>query len=149
LAAIGALLVVSVGACDVGRPSVWVENDSPSVVAFFVDDLSMCCHQAGLYLVPAHTMAHIGSEGLGSSAVRVNVLGWMHEADHVGPCAPGDYDDTLYDVPGLASVRLLVDETGRPSVGFRPEPPGLPSLAFVPTGDLSEDELCRYIGFGS
>ena len=50
----------------------------------------------------------MGSDGLGSGDVTVNVLGWRHETNNVGPCAPGDYDATLYGVSPGAALRLLM-----------------------------------------
>src|SRR5450432_1322718 len=75
------LVVAWVGFFYFGRPSVWVDNRSSNAVTFFVTDLG--AGDAGWYKVPAHTVAHAGSDGLGSPAVRVNALGWNHVADHV------------------------------------------------------------------
>jgi hypothetical protein len=136
-----ALLGGVTGCFDATRPSVWAENRSARDATFFVTDDS--ASPAAWYVVPAHTTAHAGSDGLGSSDVRVNVLGWAHEINHVGKCAPGDYDDTLSNVPPVASVRLLIDETGRPSVSLSPEPPGLPHLAQAPLGNEPEDQRCQ------
>jgi hypothetical protein len=138
-----ALLVVSCAMYGPSRTSVWVENRSSEYATFFVTDLSD--GPSGWYIVPAHTTAHAGSTGLRFSAVVANVLGWGHEANHVSNCSPGDYDDTLYDVPDGSSVRLLIDETGRPSVSLAPEPPGLPQLALAPLGSMSEADRCQYI----
>jgi hypothetical protein len=138
--AILGLVILAITFGYASRPSVWVDNRSSSAVTFFVTDLG--AGDAGWYVVPAHTVAHAGSDGLGSPAVRVNALGWNHVADHVGPCAPGDYDDTIYDVPRFASVELLIDATGQPSVSLMPEPPNLPHLALAPLGNLPEAALC-------
>ena len=138
-----ALLAVSCAMYGPSETSVWVENRSPEAATFFVTDLSD--GPAGWYIVPAHSTAHAGSTGLRFPAVRVNVLGWGHEAAHVGKCSPGQYDDTLYDVPDGSSVRLLIDGTGQPSVSLVPEPPGLPQLLLAPIGAMSEDELCQYV----
>ncbi len=128
-----AVFVASLAACGLGRASVWVENRSSAPATFFVTDDSD--QPAAWFVVPANTTAHVGSAGLyGSPDVTVNVLGWQHEANHVDACSPGDYDDTLYDVPAGASVRLLIDETGRPSVALAQEPTGLPTLDAVPEG---------------
>ena len=143
LLVIVALLAVSCGIGGAGRTSVWVENRSSETATFLVYDLSD--GPAAWYMVPAHTTAHAGSDGLRFPAVVANVLGWGHEANHVSRCSPGDYDDTLYDVPPGASVRLLIEETGRPSVSFAPEPQGLPHLVQAPLGPMSEDQRCRYI----
>jgi len=138
IGSIGLIALVAGGllGCDVAQASVWVENRSSAPVTFFVTDNSD--RPTATYVVPADTMAHAGSAGLHISRdVRVNVLGWQHEANHVDACSPGDYDDTLYSVPARASVKLLIDETGRPSVAFAAEPSGLPALDAVPEG------LCR------
>ena len=146
---VSALLITVVllaAACGMYGPSgtsVWVENRSPEAATFFVTDLSD--GPAGWYIVPAHTTAHAGSTGLRFPAVRANVLGWGHEAGNVSKCAPGEYDDTLYDVPDGSSVRLLIEETGQPSVSLAPEPPDLPQLALVPLGPMSEEQRCQYI----
>lgn len=119
--------------CDVGHASVWVENRSSVPATFFVTDNSD--QPAAWFVVPADSTAHVGSTGLHISPdVRVNVLGWQHEANHVDACSPGDYDDTLHGVPAGASVKLLIDETGRPSVALAAEPSGLPALDAVPEG---------------
>jgi hypothetical protein len=110
--ALVAMVAVVASACVFGsgaRQSVWVDNRSSQAAAFFLEDLST--GPGGWFIVPAHTTAHAGSDGLGSSAVRANVLGWGREAGHVSECSPGNYDDTLYDVPGGASVRLLIEAT--------------------------------------
>jgi hypothetical protein len=96
--AIVALVASACTLVSAARPSVWVDNRSSQAAAFFLDDLST--GPGGWFIVPAHTTAHAGSDGLGSTDVRVNVLGWGHEAGHVSECSPGNYDDTLYDVPG-------------------------------------------------
>jgi phage-related tail fiber protein len=138
--------VICVAACSLvsnsSTASVWVENRSASAAAFFVTDNSDS--PAGWYVVPAHTVAHAGSTGLRvSSDVRVNVLGWGHQERHVSECSPGDYGDTLHDVPNGASVRLLIEASGRPSVDLGPEPPGIPALPLAPLGTLSEAQLCE------
>lgn len=141
-----AIVAVVVSACvfEGGGQSVWVENRSSQAAAFFLDDLST--GTAAWFIVPAHTTAHAGSDGLGTSAVRVNVLGWRHEANHVSECSPGDHDDTLYDVPGGASVRLLIEASGEPAVSLMPEPSGLPDLAPQPMmGPMTEADRCAYI----
>lgn len=125
LIVIVALVAVSSGIGGAVGTSVWVENRSSEAATFFV--------------------AHAGSDGLRYPAVVANVLGWGHEANHASKCSPGDYDDTLYDVPSGASVRLLIDETGRPSVSLAPETPGLPRLVPAPLGPMPEDERCQYI----
>jgi hypothetical protein len=67
-------------------------------------------------------------------------------AGHVSECSPGHYDDTLYDVPSGASVRLLIEATGEPSVVLMDEPSGLPHLTAQPVmGTLNEADLCEYI----
>ena len=134
------VVAVAVAIAEASRPFVWVENRSSQEATFFVTDNSL--KDAGWYVVPAHTSAHAGSNGLGSPDVRVNVLGWGHEVNHVSRCAPGDYDDTIYDVPRGASVRLLIDESGRPSVSLAAEPANLPHLASAPLGNLSEAQVC-------
>jgi hypothetical protein len=136
-----ATLVAGCGFTADDRPSVWVDNRSSVPATFFVTDNSLD-HPAGWFVVPARTSAHAGSAGLGSPDVRVNALGWNHEANHVGKCAPGDYDDTLHDVPRSSSVRLLIDEMGMPSVSLVPEPAGLVGLVPAPLGDLPEDQRC-------
>jgi hypothetical protein len=125
------------------RTSVWVENRSSKTAAFFVTDLSD--GPAGWYIVPGNMTARAGSDGLRFSDVRVNVLGWGYEARNAPRCSPGDYDDTLYDVPEGSFVRLVIDETGQPSVGVAPEPPGLPRLSLAPLGPMSEADRCQYI----
>jgi len=135
-------IAIAVGVGSASRPSVWVENRSSHEATFFVTDNSLDS-AGGWYLVPAHTAAHAGSDGLGSPDVRVNVLGWRHEVNHVGKCAPGDYDDTVHNVPRWTSVRLLIDETGEPSVSLAPEPVGLPQLVSAPLGNLPEAQRCR------
>lgn len=144
--ALVAILGVLVSGCALasGRQSVWVDNRSSQPAAFFLDDLST--GPGGWFIVAAHMTAHAGSDGLGTPAVRANVLGWGHEARHVSECSPGDYDDTLYDVPGGASVRLLIEATGEPSVVLMDEPSGLPHLTAQPVmGTLNEADLCEYI----
>lgn len=140
-----AALALTIAGCRVSPPpSVWVDNRSSEVAVFYVYDLGP--GPAPYYIVPPNTAAHVGSEGLTSSTVQVNVLGWRHEDNHVGPCSPGNYDDTLYDVPSNGSVRLLIDATGQPSVSLAPEPPSLPDLARAPLdGPLTEDQLCQRI----
>lgn len=137
---------VVMGACAVGtadRPSVWVENRSSQAAAFFVTDGSDA--PAGWYIVPAHTIAHAGSDGLGSPDVRINVLGWGNDAAYNdSECAPGLYDDTLYGVPTRASIRLLIEATGQPSVAIQAEPSGLPHLAPQPMGPLTRAGRCDY-----
>jgi hypothetical protein len=138
-----ALMLVVLAGCALGSPpSVWVDNESGSSAIFFVTDGSDT--QPGWYIVPPHTTAHAGSTGLGSPDVTANVLGWGHVARHVGPCSPGDYDDTLYDVPRGASVELHIDPTGQPSVTLATEPDGLPRLELAPLNGLSEDQICSY-----
>ena len=136
----GAVAAVQASARIAALPSVWVANLSPETATFFVTDNSD--RDAAWFVVPAHTTAHVGSGGLGSSDVRVNVLGFGHGANHVDKCSPGDYDDTIYDVPDHASVRLLIDDSGNPSVRLAPEPPGLETLPEVPLGNLPEAERC-------
>jgi hypothetical protein len=131
-----------IGAGD--APSVWVMNSSNDEVAFFVSDNSS--NPAAWYVVGPHTSARAGSAGLGSPDVRINVLGWQHEANNVSACSPGDYPDTLYDVPRGAAVRLLIGVSGEPSVAIAPEPSGLPVLAQVPLGNLSEAGRCAFLG---
>ncbi len=109
----------------------------------FVTDLSATSAQ--WYIVRPHTSAHVGSAGLGTGHVRVNVLGWGHEVRNVGPCSPGHYADTLYDLPPAASVRLLIDESGQPSVGRESEPSSLPSLSSASLDELTEDQLCHRV----
>ena len=119
-------------------------NQSGEDVAFFVSDNSTT--PAAWYVVAPHTSAHAGSAGLGSPDVTVNALGWRHEVNNVAACSPGDYDDTLYSVPAGAHVRLLIEPSGEPSVSLDAEPPGLPTLAQVPLGGLSEDGRCVFLG---
>lgn len=133
------LVVIVVTGCT-PVTTIWIENRSAEPHPLFVDNLSD--HPALWYIVPPNTIASAGSST--GEAVRVNVLGWRHEQGHVAPCSPGDYDDTLYDVPLAASVRLLIEEDGRPSVGFASEPPGLPRLPEASIGPLTEDELCAW-----
>jgi hypothetical protein len=143
--AIAVVIAVAIGGCGISRPpSAWVDNRSSQAATFFLDDLSS--GPAPYYIVRPHTSAHVGSDGLHTRDVRVNVLGWGHEAGHVGPCAPGHYDDTIYDVPPAGSVRLLIDVTGQPSVSLASEPPSLPNLARAPLdGPLTEDQLCQRV----
>jgi hypothetical protein len=143
--AVAIVIAVAIGGCGISRPpSVWVENRSAQAATFFLDDLG--AGPAPYYIVPPHATAHVGSEGLHTRDVVVNVLGWGHEADHVGPCAPGDYDDTIYGVPPGGSVRLLIDVTGQPSVSLASEPPSLPGLMRAPLdGPLTEDQLCQRV----
>lgn len=136
--------VAGIGAIGGSRPTVWIDNRSSQQVVVFVTDNGDGA--AAWYIVPPKSAGHAGSAGLGSPDVRVNLLGWRHEENHVGRCAPGDFDDTLSDVPRSASVRLLVDETGRPSVSLAIEPSGLAALEQAPLGDLSESDLCEAIG---
>jgi hypothetical protein len=139
-----ALLVV-LGASYLSRPpSVWIENRSSQQGVVFVTDGSS--RPAAWYVVPARTTVHAGSDGLGSPDVTVNLLGWQHEAGHVGRCAPGNYNDTIYDVPRGAPVRLLIDETGRPSVSLAPEPPNPAPLLQAPLENLSEAGICAATG---
>lgn len=140
LVVVTALLAAMLGACTVSRASVWIDNQSSQQAVVFVDDLGS--GPAPWYVVPAKTTVHVGSAGLGSSAVRVNLLGWRHEENHVSRCAPGDYDDTLYDVPPGASVRLLIEESGQPSVSLASEPPNLPTLDQTHFADQSEAGIC-------
>jgi hypothetical protein len=130
----GAIALVLLGVSALGiavslasRASVWVKNDSSESVAFFVTDLSD--GPGGYYVVPAHTTAHAGSDGIGltSRAVRVNVLRWR-EVVAGEPCTPTDYDDTIYDVPAGVSVELHIASDGQPSVTLAPEPSNLPQL---------------------
>jgi hypothetical protein len=139
------VIAVAIGGCGSSAPpSVWVDNRSAEAATFFVDDLGT--GPAPYYIVAAHTSAHVGSDGLGTREVRVNVLGWGHEAGNVGPCSPGQYDDTLYDVPAGGSVRLLIDVSGQPSVGLASEPPSLPRLERAPLdGRVTEEQLCQRI----
>lgn len=138
-------VLVAIGAWqESSKPSVWIENRSPDQAVIFVTDNSD--GPAAWYVVPAETSAHAGSGGLGSPDVRVNLLGWQHEANGVSSCSPGAYDDTIYNVPPEASVRLLIDETGQPTVSLAPEPPNLPNLAQAPLGDLSEAGICAATG---
>jgi hypothetical protein len=145
--ALMAIVAVVSSACVFGSgaaPSVWVDNRSSQSAAFFLTGLGD--GPAGWFIVAAHTTAHAGSDGLGSTAVRANVLGWGHEANHVSECSPSDYDDTLYDVPPGASVRLLIEATGEPSVALMAEPSGLPVLPAQPImGTFNEADLCQYI----
>jgi hypothetical protein len=123
---------------------VWVENRSSQAVVFFVDDLGS--DPAPYYVVPANTAARVGTPGLSTRDVRVNVLGWRHEANGVGPCAPGDYDDTIYDVPPDGGVRLLIEASGQPSVAMQVEPASLRLLERAPLdAPLTEDELCERV----
>jgi hypothetical protein len=145
LAAVVGVIAAVTGACGVGNPpSVWVDNRSAEAATFFVDGLGP---DAGpFYIVPPHTSAHVANPGLGWVDVRVNVLGWRHEEGHVGPCAPGNYDDAIYNVPARGSVRLLIDPSGQPSVSLAPEPPSLPDLNRAPLdGPLTEEQLCQRI----
>jgi hypothetical protein len=143
LVAIVALVASACVLASGARPSVWVENRSSQAAAIFLTDLSD--GPAGWFIVPAHTTAHAGSDGLRFSDVRANVLGWDHEAGHVGECSPGSYDDTLYDVPSGASVRLLIEATGEPSVRLMAEPSGLPVLTAHPImGTLNQADRCAY-----
>jgi hypothetical protein len=119
-------------------------NRSSEEVAFFVSDNSTS--PAAWCVVGPNTAARAGSDGLGSPDVRVNVLGWRHEANNVSACSPGDYADTLYDVPRGAAVRLLIEASGEPSVVLEPEPSGLPAVAQVPLGNLSEEGRCAFLG---
>jgi hypothetical protein len=143
--AIAVVIAVATGGCGISHPpSVWVDNRSSQAATFFVYDLGS--GPTPYYIVPPHATAHVGSEGLHTRDVLVNVLGWGHEADHVGPCAPGDYDDTIYGVPPGGSVRLLIDPAGQPSVSLASEPPSLPDLARAPLdGPLTEDQLCQRV----
>jgi hypothetical protein len=143
--AVAVVIAVATGGCGISRPpSVWVENRSAQAATFFIYDLG--AGPTPYYIVPPHTTAHVGSEGLHTRDVLVNVLGWGHEAAHVGPCAPGHYDDTIYGVPPAGSVRLLIDVTGQPSVSLASEPPSLPDLARAPLdGPLTEDQLCQKV----
>ena len=59
-----------------------------------------------------------------------------------------DYDDTLYDVPRSASVQLLIEESGEPSVRLVPERPDLVHLVQMPLDGLSEAERCATFGGG-
>lgn len=138
--AVLALVAPGLGACNLGGQSVWIDNRSPEQAVVFVDDLGP--GPAPWYVVPAKTTVHVGSAGLGSSAVRVNVLGWRHEENHVSRCAPGDYDDTLYDVPAGASVLLLIEASGQPSVTMAPEPAGLATVDQTHFADQSEAGIC-------
>jgi hypothetical protein len=136
------LLGVAVGMGNISRPSVWVQNRSAHDATFFVTDRGK--GPEGWLIVRAHTTAHAGSDGLGIGAqdVRINMLSWRHEAAQVGPCAPGDYADTLSSVPAGASVRLLIDKSGQPSVSLAAKPAGLPHLVNEPLNGSSEDQLC-------
>ena len=139
------VLLIVLGASYLSRsPSVWIENRSSQQAVVFVTDDS--ARPAAWYVVPPHTTIRAGSDGLGSPDVRANVLGWRHEADHLSRCAPGDYHDTIPDVPRGASVRLLIDETGQPSVSLAPEPPNLTPLPQAPLGNLSEAGICAATG---
>ena len=144
-AVVAATIAVATSGCGISRPpSVWVENRSAQAATFFIYDLGS--GPTSYYIVPPHTTAHVGSEGLHTHDVLVNVLGWGHEAAHVGPCAAGHYDDTIYDVPPAGSVRLLIDVTGEPSVSLAAEPPSLPDLARAPLdGSVTEDQLCQRV----
>ena len=143
--AVAVVIAVMTGGCEIGSPpSVWVDNRSSQAATFFVYDLGP--GSTPYYIVPPHTAAHVGSDGLHTRDVVVNVLGWRHEEGHVGPCAPGNYDDTIYDVPPDGSVRLLIGVTGEPSVSLASEPPSLPDLARAPLdGPLTEDQLCQKV----
>jgi hypothetical protein len=110
----------------------------------FVTDNSLS--PAAWYVVPPRTAVHAGSAGLGSPDVRVNLLGWQHETLGVSRCAPGDYDDTISNVPPGASVLLLIEETGRPLVSLATEPPNLRRLGEAPLNDMSEEERCAATG---
>jgi len=138
-------VALAIGGCAAGRsPSVWVENRSADAATFFVDDLGS--DSSPFYIVPPHTSARVSNPGLSTRDVRVNVLGWGHEVRHVGPCSPGHYDDTIYDVPSDASVRLEIAVTGEPSVSLASEPPSLPALERAPLdGPLTEDQLCERV----
>jgi hypothetical protein len=128
-----AFLLGTVAACSPGRASVWVENRSSQRATIFVTDNSD--QPAAWYLVAPSTTAHLGSGGLTISPdVRVNLIGWRHEADGVDACSPGDYQDTLYAVPAGASVKLLIEPNGRPSVSLAPEPSALAHLPAAPDG---------------
>jgi hypothetical protein len=95
--------------------------------------MASCSHQCG----------RVGPTPRRSTAVRANVLGWGHEARHASECSPSDYDDTLYDVPSGASVRLLIEATGDPSVALMAEPSGLSALPAQPImGTFNEAVLC-------
>ena len=84
-AAVAVLIAVATGGCGISRPpSVWVENRSAQATTFFIYDLG--AGPTPYYVVPPHTTAHVGSEGLHTRDVLVNVLGWRHEEGHVGPC---------------------------------------------------------------
>ena len=111
---------------------MWIDNRSPDALAVFVTDLSD--RPAAWYRIPGNTAVHAGSAGLRFDAVRVNVMGWRHDVNNVDECSPGDYEDTLYDVPAGASVRLLVEPDGTPSVALATEPPGLPTVAVAELG---------------
>jgi hypothetical protein len=126
-----AVVVIGVAVSAASRASVWVENRSAESVAFFVTDNSD--GPAGYFVVPPHTTAHAGSDGIGlvSRDVRVNVLHWI-KVTAGDPCTPTDYDDTIYNTPAGASVRLLVEADGQPSVTLAPEPSGLPHLDALP-----------------
>ena len=144
--AVAVLIAASTSGCGISRPpSVWVDNRSAQAATFFVYDLGSGA--TPYYIVPPHTTAHVGSDGLHTRDVLVNVLGWGHEERHVGPCSPGYYDDTIYDVPPRGSVRLLIEVTGQPSVSLAPEPPSLPDLARATAldGPLTEDQLCQRV----
>lgn len=139
------VVVVALGAAlSATQPTVWIENRSSAQAVVFVSDNSDS--PAAWYVVPASSTVHAGSAGLGTADVRVNLLGWRHKANGVGPCSPGDFDDTIYDVPNAGSVRLLIDETGRPSVSLASEPAGLSELQPVPLGHLSEADRCAAVG---
>jgi hypothetical protein len=143
LVASGLAVALLASCSSTPHTSVWVENRSGNNVVLFVTDLSSL--PEACFVVPANSAATLGSAGLGNSPshdVRVNVLGWRHEVGNVGPCSPGDYDDTVYDVPPGASVRLLIEPSGEPSVSITPEPSDLPAVAEAPLGGMSEAELC-------
>lgn len=141
-----ALIAIALTGCGAPKPpSVWVQNDSSRVVIFFVADLGP--DPAAYFIVPPHTTAHVDNEGRRTRDAVVNVLGWRHEVNHVGRCAPGDYDDTRYDVPPSGSVRLLIEASDQPSLDLTAEPPSLPLLTRETAldGPLSEDQVCDRI----
>jgi hypothetical protein len=135
---IGGTVFLGVGIAS--TPSVWIENLSSQDAVVFVTDNST--RPEAWYVVPAGVRGHAGSAGLGSSEVRVNVLGWGAAANGVGRCSPGDYDDTVHDVPRWSSVRLLIDKDGTPIVSVAPEPPDLPVLRPAPLNNLPEADRC-------